>query len=82
MSTHKAAGKTKQHVSPEGKRLGVKVSHGEKVTLSSILVRQRGTLYKAGKNVSVGRDHSLYAQVAGVVSFATRLGRKVVSVNG
>ncbi len=44
MSHHKAAGKTRQHVSPAGKRLGVKVTHGEKVTSGSILLRQRGSL--------------------------------------
>ena len=47
MSTHKAAGgKASQHVSPAGKRLGVKVSDGEKVVKGQILVRQRGTTFQ------------------------------------
>jgi large subunit ribosomal protein L27 len=81
MSTHKAAGgKASQHVSPAGKRLGVKVSDGEKVVAGSILVRQNGTKLTAGKNVKVGRDHSLFAAVSGIAKFGQKLGRKVVSV--
>lgn len=80
MSTHKAAGKAKQHVSPEGKRLGVKRTHGEKVGSGEVLVRQRGTVFHAGKNVKVGRDHTLFAMVAGVVNFGRKLGKKTVSI--
>ncbi len=80
MSKHKAAGKTRQHVRPEGKRLGVKVASGQKVSVSNILVRQRGTLFAAGKGVKVGRDHSLYAAVTGTVEFGQKLGKKQVSV--
>jgi large subunit ribosomal protein L27 len=80
MSTHKAAGKTKQHVSPAGKRLGTKVSHGEPVTTGSILVRQRGTHFHAGKNVGIGRDHTLFALIEGTVNFGKKLGRNLVSV--
>ncbi len=80
MSTHKAAGKTKQHVSPAGKRLGVKRMHKETVASGEILVRQRGTVFHAGKNVKVGRDHTLYAVSAGLVTFSKKLGRKFVSI--
>ncbi|MBI1864036.1 50S ribosomal protein L27 [Candidatus Woesebacteria bacterium] len=80
MSKHKAAGKTRQHVRPEGKRLGVKVASGQKVLVSNILIRQRGTLFAAGKGVKVGRDHSLYATVSGTVKFGQKLGKKQVSV--
>jgi large subunit ribosomal protein L27 len=80
MSTHKAAGKAKQHVSPAGKRLGVKRMQGERVVGGEILVRQRGTTFHAGKNVKVGRDHTLYAALTGVVTFGQKLGRKFVSV--
>lgn len=80
MSTHKAAGKAKQHVSPEGKRLGVKRNHGQKVSAGEILVRQRGTVFHAGKNVKRGRDHTLYSAQEGIVSFVQRLGRKFVNV--
>lgn len=80
MSTHKAAGKAKQHVSPQGKRLGVKRMNGQKVATGEILVRQRGTVFHAGKNVKVGRDHTLYATDGGIVTFFQKLGRKFISV--
>lgn len=80
MSTHKAAGKAKQHVSPAGKRLGTKVSGGETVNSGAILVRQRGTTIGAGKNVKLGRDHSLYSIKAGTVKFLNKLGKKMVSI--
>ena len=80
MSTHKAAGKAKQHVSPKGKRLGTKVSGMKKVTAGQVLVRQRGTKIGAGKNVKVARDHTLYAMVGGAVKFSTKLGKKIVNI--
>jgi large subunit ribosomal protein L27 len=80
MSTHKAAGKASQHVSPAGKRLGIKKFDGEKVTPGMILVRQRGLKVKIGKGVALGRDYTIYAVSKGVVKFGNKLGRKVVSV--
>jgi large subunit ribosomal protein L27 len=81
MSTNKAGGsKAGQHIRPTGKRLGVKVSGGQKVTSGSVLVRQRGTKITAGKGVKTGRDHTLYAVVKGAVKFGQKLGKKVVSV--
>lgn len=81
MSTHKAAGKASQHVSPEGKRRGVKVFSGQKVSKGEVLVRQAGTKFKPGKGVKSGRDHTLYAMLDGVLKFGQKLGRKVVSVS-
>jgi len=80
MSHHKAAGKTRQHVSPAGKRLGVKVTHGEKVTSGSILLRQRRSTVNAGKGAKLGRDYTVFAVTAGVVSFGQKLGKKIISV--
>lgn len=80
MSTHKAAGKARQHVSPAGKRLGVKINSGEKVNSGQILIRQRGTTFGAGNNVKAGRDHTLYAVASGIVNFSTRLGKKLVNI--
>ena len=80
MSTHKASGKAKQHVSPSGKRLGLKISDGQKVTSGNTLIRQRGTKFAAGDGVKVGRDHTLYSEVSGVVKFSRKMGKKVVSV--
>lgn len=80
MSKKKAGGKASQHVSPSGKRLGLKISDGQKVTPGNTLVRQRGTKFAAGDGVKVGRDHTLYSVVSGVVKFSQKLGKKVVSV--
>ncbi len=80
MSTHKAGGKASQHVSPAGKRLGVKVPGGQKVVPGNVIVRQRGTKFGVGKGAALGRDHTIYAVVKGTVKFSTRLGKKVVSV--
>jgi len=80
MSTKKAASKGVQHISPAGKRLGVKVTTGQKVSPGMILVRQRGTKMGAGIGVNVGRDHTLYAVSSGVVKFGQRLGKIVVSI--
>ena len=80
MSTHKAGGKASQHVSPSGKRLGVKVSQGEKVRPGMILVRQNGTKIKGGVGVRVSRDYTIYAKLGGVVKFNQKLGKKFVSV--
>ena len=80
MAHKKQGGKARQHVRPTGKRLGVKVADGQKVEIGNVLTRQRGTKLKAGKNVQVGRDHTLFAMTAGVVKFGQRLGRKVISI--
>lgn len=80
MSKKKQGGKTNQHKRPNPKYLGPKVSHNEEVTIGSILVRQRGTVFKAGDGVKVGKDHTLFSIVNGVVKFGQKLGRKRVSV--
>lgn len=80
MSTHKAAGKARQHIRPSGKRLGVKASNDEKIAAGAVIIRQRGTKIGAGKGVKVGRDHTIYAKVSGVVKFSQKLGKKFVSV--
>lgn len=56
------------------------MSDGQKVAPGMILVRQRGTLMKAGEGVKVGRDHTLYAVLAGTLKFSQKLGKKFVSV--
>lgn len=80
MSTHKAGGKASQHVSPSGKRLGVKVSDGKKVKIGSILVRQRGQHIKPGIGVKMGRDFTLYAVKVGIVKYFNKLGKKIVKI--
>lgn len=80
MSTHKAAGKASQHVSPEGKRLGVKMFSGQTVKSGEIIARQRGTKFTAGVGVKSGRDHTLYAVADGVIKFGIKMGSHIVSV--
>ena len=80
MANKKQGGKLTQQTRSRPKFLGVKVSDGQKVTIGSILVRQRGTKFDAGRGVKVGRDHSLFAIQEGTVKFNNRLGKKQVSV--
>ena len=65
----KGQGTSKNGRDSESKRLGVKRTDGQVVTAGSILVRQRGTKVDAGKNVGVGKDHTLFALIDGVVKF-------------
>ena len=69
MAHKKGAGRTHNGRDSQSKRLGVKIYAGQSVTAGSIIVRQRGTLVKAGPNVGVGKDYSLYALVDGTVKF-------------
>lgn len=69
MATKKAGGTAKNLRDSNPKYLGVKRADGTYVRASEVIVRQRGTKVLAGKNVSVGKDHTLFAKVAGVVSF-------------
>jgi len=81
MSKKKAGGaKASQHVNPKGKRLGVKISDGQRISAGSILVRQRGTKFHAGDGVMVGRDHTLFAVKEGVVKFGKLRGRSKISI--
>ena len=69
MAHKKAGGSTKNGRDSESKRLGIKKFGGEKVIGGNILVRQRGTVYRAGENVGVGTDHTLFAKAEGRVQF-------------
>lgn len=72
MAHKKAGGSTKNGRESHSKRLGVKRFGGEHVLAGNILVRQRGTPMRAGENVGVGTDHTLYAKVTGRVQFKTK----------
>ena len=69
MATKKAGGTAKNLRDSNPKYLGVKRSDGTFVNTSEVIVRQRGTKILAGKNVLVGKDHTLFAKKAGIVSF-------------
>jgi large subunit ribosomal protein L27 len=68
----KGVGSSRNGRDSQSKRLGVKRFSGESVTGGTIIVRQRGTRIKAGRNVGVGTDHTLFAKVSGKVNFQTR----------
>ncbi len=82
MSHVKASGKVRQHPQSRrhGKRLGVKKFGGEKVIPGNIILRQRGAKYKARQGVGMGKDHTIFAMIEGVVSFGKRMGKTTVSV--
>lgn len=80
MSKVKAGGAVRQHHQRPGKRLGVKKFSGEKVITGNIILRQRGLRYKPGKGVGVGRDHTIFAMMDGLVKFSKRFGKTVVNV--
>jgi len=81
MAHKKAGGSSRNGRDTEGRRLGIKKYGGESVNAGSIIVRQRGTKWKPGTNVGLGRDHTIFALVAGHVKFQRRAeGRVHVSV--
>jgi large subunit ribosomal protein L27 len=89
MATKKAAGSAKNLTDSKPKYLGVKLYSGESASAGSIIVRQRGTRVLAGKNVGVGRDHTLFALKEGKVEFGekrkqnfdgTKTTRKIVNI--
>jgi large subunit ribosomal protein L27 len=72
MAHKKAGGSTRNGRESHSKRLGVKRFGGQHVLAGNILVRQRGTPMRAGTNVGMGTDHTLFALVEGTVQFQTR----------
>ena len=82
MAHKKAGGSTSNGRDSISKRLGVKKYGGEQVLASNIIVRQRGTRFHAGKNVGIGKDHTLFATAEGKVQFEIKgpKNRKFVSI--
>ena len=81
MAHHKAGGSSRNGRDSGGQRLGMKIFGGESVLAGNVLARQRGTKWHAGKNVGLGKDHTLFALINGKVQFATKAkGRTYVSV--
>jgi large subunit ribosomal protein L27 len=80
MSKTKGGGSTKNGRDSNAQRLGVKVFDGTVVTAGSIIVRQRGTKFHPGINVSKGGDDTLFATSPGSVKFGFRKGRRLVDV--
>ncbi len=80
MAHKTGGGSTRNGRDSKSKRLGVKKYAGERVISGNILVRQRGTKIKPGKNVGLGRDHTIFATIEGVVMFDITRGRKRINV--
>jgi large subunit ribosomal protein L27 len=82
MAQKKGGGSTRNGRDSQPKMLGVKVFGGQRISAGGIIVRQRGTRFHPGRNVGIGRDHTLFALVDGAVSFRVEgaLNRHTVSV--
>lgn len=82
MAHKKGAGSSRNGRESESKRLGVKIYGGQKVIAGNIIIRQRGTKFHPGEGVGIGRDHTIFALVDGIVSFNRgRKNRNYVSVS-
>jgi len=80
MATKKAGGSTKNGRDSNPQYRGVKVYGGETVTAGSIIVRQVGSSFHAGKNVGTGKDYTLFALVDGKVEYSSHTKRKSVAI--
>jgi len=76
MAHKKGAGSSKNGRESESKRLGVKIFGGQAAIAGNIIVRQRGTVHNPGENVGIGKDHTLFALVDGVVTFRKKRNNK------
>ena len=82
MAHKKAGGSTRNGRDSAGRRLGIKKFGGEIVLPGNIILRQRGTKFHPGKNVSIGKDHTIFAIKEGVVSFEKKSsGRSFINVD-
>ena len=72
MAHKKSAGTTRNGRDSNPKYLGVKMTEGDKAQAGSVIIRQRGTDVLAGKNVSMGKDHTLFALISGTIKFSTK----------
>jgi large subunit ribosomal protein L27 len=81
MAHKKAGGSSKNGRDSQSKRLGVKLFGGETVKAGNIIIRQRGTKFRPGDNVGLGRDHTLFAKIDGRVQFRQRGSKNHTYVN-
>jgi len=80
MATKKAGGSSRNGRDSAGRRLGVKKGDGQYVIPGNIIVRQRGTKIHPGRNVGLGKDHTIFALIEGRVEFLTKRDCKIVNV--
>lgn len=80
MAHKKGGGATVKNRDSAGKRLGVKIYAGQKANPGNIVIRQRGTKFFPGLGAMLGKDHTIFAIVTGVVKFRQKLGKKFVDI--
>ena len=81
MAHKKAGGSSRNGRDSAGQRLGIKIFGGEEVIAGNVIARQRGTKWHAGRNVGMGRDHTLFAKIDGKLEFRSKgKGRVFISV--
>lgn len=80
MAHKKGVGSSRNGRDSVGRRLGMKAFSGQTVSGGSIIVRQRGTRFKPGKNVGIGGDDTLFAKITGTVVIENRGGNRFVSI--
>lgn len=81
MAHTKASGVTKGNRDSVAKRLGPKIFAGQKVIPGNIIIRQRGTQFRAGEGTKLGGDYTLFAIKEGIVKFYQKLGKKYIAVS-
>ena len=82
MAHKKGLGSSRNGRDSNAQRLGVKVFAGQKVSGGEIIVRQRGTVFKPGDGVGIGRDHTIFATRPGRVEFTSGWRGRIISVSG
>jgi large subunit ribosomal protein L27 len=81
MAHKKAGGSSRNGRDSAGQRLGIKIFGGEQVVAGNVIARQRGTKWHPGRNVGIGKDHTLFAKIDGKIEFRAKAkGRVFVSV--
>ncbi|MBM3590681.1 MAG: 50S ribosomal protein L27 [Alphaproteobacteria bacterium] len=81
MATKKAGGSSRNGRDSAGRRLGVKKYGSQSVEAGNIIVRQRGTKWHPGKNVGIGKDHTIFAKIAGIVEFVKTSNKNRIFIN-
>jgi len=81
MATKKAGGSSRNGRDSAGRRLGVKKFGGQVVDAGNIIVRQRGTKWHPGKNVGIGKDHTIFAKIEGTVVFVKSSRNNRISID-
>lgn len=80
MAHKKGGGATAKNRDSAGKRLGVKVYGGQRAKAGNIIVRQRGTKFHPGIGTKIGRDHTIFALIEGIVKFRKRLAKQFIDI--